>query len=185
MCQRITRQSNAAKVGGRRGRRDAIDVIRDLKKSVEEMEADRDNLKSLLSTNTVFYDAACEEKKESDEDLCVVPPPAVVSPQSSGEADFDQMRNRFVEKASKQAYTIAQLTEENEMKDEQLKSLQEMVEMLLGKRNGEGEDEGGKRQWGKRLSNLRASMNRSRHGSIGGSQHGGTWHGSLHGEPTN
>ena len=35
MCQRITRQSNAAKVGGRRGRRDAIDVIRDLKKDEE------------------------------------------------------------------------------------------------------------------------------------------------------
>ena len=27
MCQRITRQSNAAKAGGRRGRRDAIDTI--------------------------------------------------------------------------------------------------------------------------------------------------------------
>ena len=38
MCQRITRQSNAAKVGGRRGRRDAIDVIRDLKKDKELKE---------------------------------------------------------------------------------------------------------------------------------------------------
>ena len=38
MCQRITRQSNAAKVGGRRGRRDAIDVIRDLKKDDELKE---------------------------------------------------------------------------------------------------------------------------------------------------
>ena len=27
MCQRITRQSNAAKAGGRRGRRDAVDTI--------------------------------------------------------------------------------------------------------------------------------------------------------------
>ena len=43
MCQRITRQSNAAKVGGRRGRRDAIDVIRDLKKD-EELKEEKGEL---------------------------------------------------------------------------------------------------------------------------------------------
>ena len=41
MCQRITRQSNAAKIERRRGRRDAVGVVRDseiLKEDVGERE---------------------------------------------------------------------------------------------------------------------------------------------------
>ena len=86
--------------------------------------------------------------------------------------DFERMRGRIAEKASKQADTIAMLLEENEMKDEQLKSLNEMVEMLLGK-NGQAEARDGKnRPWGQRISKLRdlsqhralELLNRSRHG---------------------
>jgi len=176
-------------------------VVRDLKTSLQEIEAERDSLQAKLAGSTMrpispapINSSYIEEKKE-DED--VRSSPVLVSPQSSSEAELIQMRSRFAEKASKQAFTIAQLTEENEMKDEQLKSLQEMVEMLLGKRNGDGEliddDNNSKRGWGKRISNLRARTqqrasdlrNRSRHGgSMHGSQHG-TWHGSMHGECLN
>jgi uncharacterized membrane-anchored protein YhcB (DUF1043 family) len=147
-------------------------VVRDLKTSVDEIEAERDNLRIMLIGHTATPMME-EEKKESEEDMLVVTPP--VSPKSSAESDYEHL-SRFVEKASKQAFAIAQLTEENEIKDVQLKSLQEMVEMLLGQRNGEGElldEENNKRPWGQRISNLRAKsqqrasdlLTRSRHGS--------------------
>ena len=154
----------------RKFKEDQERVVRDLKKSVEEMETERNQLRATLSSNTVFYDSVEEEKKECDNDFANV----ALTP---ADANLELMQSRFVEKASKQAFTIAQLTEENEMKDEQLKSLQEMVEMLLGQRNGEG-DPIDKRKWGQRLSNLRARsqqaasdlVNRSQHGSMHGGQ---------------
>lgn len=159
-------------------------VIRDLKTSVEEIEKERDNLKTLLEGKTIIpilplhTDTDVEEKK--DEEIYETGP-SIVSPTS--EAEFDLMRSRFAEKSSKQAFTIAQLSEENEMKDEQLKSLQEMVEMLLGKRNSDFElqEEGGKRQWGKRISQLRAMSQQSASNIINRSRHG-SQHGSMHGE---
>jgi len=160
-------------------------VIRDLKISVEEVEKERDNLKNFMSENTIggllpilslpTDFGVVEEKKESD-GLYEAGPTAMVSPTSTSEAEFDVMRSKFAEKASKQAFTIAQLTEENEIKDEQLKSLQEMVEMLLGKRNSDFEPNEDKRQWGKRISNLRSSINQRVQGSM---------HGSMHGEYSN
>eukprot|EP00531_Pseudo-nitzschia_arenysensis_P006455 CAMPEP_0116133456 /NCGR_PEP_ID=MMETSP0329-20121206/10115_1 /TAXON_ID=697910 /ORGANISM="Pseudo-nitzschia arenysensis, Strain B593" /LENGTH=794 /DNA_ID=CAMNT_0003628087 /DNA_START=239 /DNA_END=2623 /DNA_ORIENTATION=- len=159
-------------------------VIRDLKASVDEVEKERDNLKTLLGGKTIIpvfpqhTDAVVEEEKKEE---MYETGPSVVSPTS--EPEFDLMRSRFAEKASKQAFTIAQLSEENEMKDEQLKSLQEMVEMLLGKRNSDFElqEEGGKRQWGKRISQLRAMSQQSASNIINRSRHG-SQHGSMHGE---
>ena len=168
-------EKSEAKVNEVKEDRDRL--VRDLKTSVEDVEAERDNLETILARNsitpisTLHSDAYIEEeKKESDEDMC------------AGEVDFDQMRNRFIEKASTQAFAIAQLTEENEMKDEQLKSLQEMVEMLLGKRNGDGELREG--AWGKRISRLRAVSQQSASNIINRSRHG-SQHGSVHGECTN
>jgi len=123
-------------------------VVRDVKSSVDELEAERDNLRiMLIGHGTSMME---EEKKESEEDM----QPAVVSPKSSAEADFEHLQSRFAEKASKQTFAIAQLTEDNEMKDEQLKALQEMVEMLLGQKGSD--EENNKRPWGQRISNLRA-----------------------------
>jgi len=179
-------------------------IIRDLKTSVEEIEAERDNLKKMLTAKSISpivttqtYNYVEEEKKEDDS---VAEPPALVSPNAFAETDSEKISNLLAEKAAKQAFKIANLTEENEMKDEQLRSLQEMVEMLLGKRNGEGElqeeGDGKRRAWGKRITNLRANtrqkasdiLNRSGHGSQHGTWHGsqhgsqhGTWHGSQHG----
>lgn len=144
-------------------------VIRDLKASVEEIKAERDNLKAMLKGNIIspIMTSHIEEKK-FDDGMFI---PGEVSPKSTIDVDFDDMRNRFVEKASQQAFTIAQLTEENEIKDEQLKSLHEMVEMLLGKRSGGGvPQEGGSRAWGKRISNLRSNVMNRR--PLGGSMHG-------------
>ena len=156
-------------------------VIRDLKISVEEVEKERDNLKNFMSENTIggllpilpqpTDFGVVEEKKESD-GMYEAGPPGIVSPTSTSEAEFDVMRSKFAEKASRQAFAIAQLTEENEIKDEQLKSLQEMVEMLLGKRNSDFEPNEDKRQWGKRISNLRSSINQRVQGSMHGSMHG-------------
>lgn len=89
------------------------------------------------------------EEKKFDDGMFI---PAQVSPKSTIDANFDDMRNRFVEKSSKQAFAIAQLTEENEMKDEKIKSLLEMVEMLQGKQGVP------QRAWGKRISNLRPNV---------------------------
>lgn len=168
-------------------------VVRDLKASVEEIEAERDSMQAVLAGKTIISlsrspsqvnESFEEEKEELDEDILVVTP--VVSPTKFSETDFEQIHGRFAEKASKQAFTIAQLTEENEIKDEQLKSLQQMVEMLLGQRDGTDEEYNKRPVWGRRLSNLRTMsqnrasgmLNRSRHGSMHGSQHG-SQHGML------
>jgi len=165
-------------------------AIRDLKSSVEEIERERDDLKTLLARTSLptlhsmsVNESLEEEKKESDEEMMLVEPPVIIPQKPPKELDFEQMQSRFVEKASKQAFTIAKLTEENEVKDEQLKALQEMVEMLLGKRNAEGTSiEGqGKRQWGRRISNLRARTQQSASNVLQRSKHSGTWHGSMHG----
>ena len=164
-------------------------AIRDLKSSVEEIEIERDNLKEMLARTSLtplpsmsVNETLEEEKKESDEDMMLVGTPVVISPKSTAALDFEEMQSRFAEKASNQAFAIAKLTEENEMKDEQLKALQEMVEVLLGKRNGDGKlKEGqGKRLWG-RISNLRAKSQQSASDLLNRSKHGGTWHGSMHG----
>jgi len=170
-------------------------VVRDLKTSVEEIEAERDNLQARFAGNTNIRilpspidDIFKEEKKESDEDMYLVASPVVVSPKSSADTDSEQMHIRFAEKASKQAYAIAHLTEDNEIKDEQLKSLHEMLETLLGNKSGDGDqrdEDSGNRPWGKRISRLRAIsqqrasglLTRSRQGSFSGSRHG-----SRHGE---
>ena len=123
-------------------------VVRDLKSSVDELEADRDNLRIMLIGHGASMVEA--EKKELEEDM----QPAVVSPKSTAKADFEHLQSRFAEKASAQAFAIAQLTEENEIKDEQLKALQEMVETLLGQKGSD--EENNKRPWGQRISNLRA-----------------------------
>mgnify|MGYP005695354903 FL=1 len=184
-------------------------LVRDLKLSVEEVELERDILRSRLVENAaaelsfapITQDYFDEEKKESED----LPSEKFVS---SSEArrlmelekdleNFNRMRGRLAEKASAQTFTIATLQEENDMKEQQLKSLNDMVEQLLGK-NGKDGDEGttggsnNNRPWGHRISNLRdrsqrkasALLSRSRHGSMhGGSRHEGSMHGgSRHGE---
>eukprot|EP00536_Pseudo-nitzschia_multiseries_P011855 jgi/Psemu1/244129/estExt_Genewise1.C_4280003 len=156
-------------------------LVRDLKASMKEVETERDNLLvELAEKNSVpatlpplIENSYKEEKKESEDDA----------------VDFEQIQSRFAEKAAKQANTIAKLTEENEIKDEQLKALQDMVEMLLGNNKPEVRSEEN-RPWGQRISNLKAMsqrrasdlITRSRHGgSIHGSRHGGSIHGSRHG----
>ena len=184
-------------------------LVRDLKLSVEEVELERDILRSRLVENAaaelsfapITQDYFNEEEKKESEDL---PSERFVS---SSEArrlmelekdleNFNRMRGRLAEKASAQTFTIATLQEENDMKEQQLKSLNDMVEQLLGK-NGKDGDEGttggsNNRPWGHRISNLRdrsqrkasALLSRSRHGSMhGGSRHEGSMHGGgRHGE---
>ena len=132
-------------------REDRDRVVRDLKASVEEIQAERDNLKAMLEGNIIspIMTSHITEEKKVDDGIFIS---AEVSPKSTIDANFDDMRNRFVEKSSKQAFAIAQLTEENEMKDEQIKSLLEMVEMLQGKQGVP------QRAWGKRISNLRPNV---------------------------
>jgi hypothetical protein len=187
-------------------------LVRDLKLSVEEIELERDSLRAHLSETAaaelsfmpIIQDNFNEEKKESEDLL-----PSENYIVSSSEAqrlrelekdleNFNRMRGRLAEKASEQTFTIATLQEENDMKEQQLKSLNEMIETLLGKNGKDGEEgtTGGSnhnRPWGHRISNLRdrsqrrASelLSRSRHGSSmhGGSRHGSSMHGgSRHGE---
>merc|ERR1712232_906479 len=185
-------------------------LIRYMKASLEDIESERDSLRTTLAENVavvipVKEDSYKEEKKESEDNIPVSSPDNQARKESedvvsSSETqrlmelekdlkNFEQLRGRLAEKASKQAITIATLQEENEMKDEQLKSLNEMIEMLLGKK---GKVEDNNRPWGQRISKLRdisqrkASdfLNLSRHGSMHGSRHGsmhGSRHGSMHG----
>ena len=164
-------------------------LVRDLKVSVKEIESERDSLRTILAENAeavtpITEDSYSEEKKESE---CVA---SISEAQRLIESEkdlknFEQMRGRLAEKASEQVFTIATLQEENDIKDEQLKSLNEMVEMLLGK-NCKEDDKN--RPWGQRISKLRdlsqrgasGLLNRSRHGSMHGSRHG-SMHGSQHG----
>jgi len=164
-------------------------LVRDLKVSVEEIESERDSLRTILAENAevvtpITEDSYSEEKKESE---CVA---SISEAQRLIETEkdlknFEQMRGRLAEKASEQVFTIATLQEENDIKDEQLKSLNEMVEMLLGKNCKEDDNN---RPWGQRISKLRdlsqrgasGLLNRSRHGSMHGSRHG-SMHGSQHG----
>mmetsp|Transcript_10333 Transcript_10333/g.30231 ORF Transcript_10333/g.30231 Transcript_10333/m.30231 type:complete len:908 (-) Transcript_10333:308-3031(-) len=174
-------------------REDRERLVRDLKASMKEVETERDNLRAELTKKNAAKPVLPppippifeEEKKESEENVIVVASPI----EEKEGIDFEQMQSRFAEKAAKQANTIAQLTEQNEIKDEQLKALHDMVEMLLGhKAEQRSEDNNGK--WGQRISKFKLMsqqratdlMNRSRHGgSIHGSRHGGSIHGSRHG----
>mmetsp|Transcript_19582 Transcript_19582/g.42599 ORF Transcript_19582/g.42599 Transcript_19582/m.42599 type:complete len:938 (-) Transcript_19582:260-3073(-) len=193
----------------RKVKEDRERLVRDLKASMKDVEAERDNLQVELNEKNAAAivlpllppralpteDSFKEEKKESDE-------AGLVSASSVAQNDaihFEQMQSRFAEKASKQANKIAQLTEQNDIKDEQLKALQDMVEMLLGDK-AEARQEDSNRPWGQRMSKLRAMsqrgatelMNRSRHGgsthgsrhgSRHGTRHGASMHGSMHGSP--
>jgi hypothetical protein len=183
-------------------------LIRDLKLSVEEIELERDSLQSRLAENVaaelsfapITQDNFNEEKKESEdlpsEDIVAFSEAQRLMELEKDLENFNRMRGRVAEKASEQTFTIATLQEENDMKEQQLKSLNEMVEHLLGKNGKDGEegttDGSNNRPWGHKISNLRdrsqrkASelLSRSRHGSMhGGSRHGSSMHsGSRHGD---
>ncbi|KAG7342745.1 hypothetical protein IV203_020689 [Nitzschia inconspicua] len=133
-------------------------LVRDLKTALEEVEAERDQLKANMEVAAArsVANGGGEEKKE----------PEVEDEKSSDGTkmckleeelkQFERMRERLAEKACAQASTIAALTEANENKDAQLTSLQEMIEVLLLEREASDKTAGG--QLRQRFSNLRDKM---------------------------
>jgi len=167
-------------------------LVRDMKASVKDIESERDNLRTMLAEKSERNYR--EEKKESDvptpplssdgdvkqeskDTVCTTDKQRLIELENEVK-NFEQTSGRFAEKSSNQALAIATLQEENEMKDEQLKSLNEMVEYM----RKQLAEKSSRQVLGQRISNLRDLSQRTASDLFDRSRHGSnSMHGSRHG----
>jgi len=150
-------------------------LVRDLKSSLGELESERNQLQEDIANLRIIQESnkkssEGEEKKEQDsEDKAAYE--QKMKKLEDELKQFERMRERLAEKACAQASTIATLQEENENKEAQLASLNEMIESLIEEREA-----GSANQLRQRMFNLRDKVreradivkdhviNRSQHG---------------------